>query len=253
MSGLAAELWRRWQSRVPGGPLPVTAEEAWPVQLAFTELAGPRAGWKVAASSLAGQRHLGVSGPLAGPLLAPGVRADGDRVPLTSMASAEPEIAFGFGADLPAGRRYDRATVLAAVSDVLPAIEIPDSRFLDVSAAGEAQLVADLACAGFVVLGEPLERWRAEELRDHWVVLRINGAVSSEGFGANALGDPCDALVWLVDTVTGQGNDIRAGEVVLTGAAAPPRTIRTGDVVTCEIENARPLTAIVGSDRGALG
>ncbi|OLS99481.1 hypothetical protein BJF90_08185 [Pseudonocardia sp. CNS-004] len=248
----ASELWERWQHRSPAGALPegnrpTTVADAWAVQVALTELAGPRIGWKIAASSPAGQRHIGVSGPIAGPLLASGVRASGDSVRLTSMASAEPEIAFRLGADLPAaGRPYDRETVLAAVADVLPAIEVPDSRFGDVPAAGAAQLVADLACAAFVVLGEPVPQWSLGELRDRKVVMRINGEIASEGAGANALGDPCDALVWIVDTVTRHGSDLLAGEVVITGAAAPPRSVRTGDVVTCEVEGATPVTTTIG-------
>ncbi|MTD54354.1 2-keto-4-pentenoate hydratase [Amycolatopsis pithecellobii] len=248
----AAEmLWQRWQNRTPGGALPaeirpVTVAGAWAVQQAFTELAGPRIGWKIAASSPAGQAHIGVPGPIAGPLLAGGLRASGAGVPLTSMASAEPEIAFRLGTDLPARERpYDRETVLAAVADVLPAIDIPDSRYADVPAAGEAQLVADLACTAYVVLGEPIRQWSPGELKDRRVVLRINGEIVSEGSGADALGDPCAALVWLVDAVTRHGCGLRAGEVVITGAAAPPRPVKAGDVVTGEVAGAAPVTATI--------
>src|SRR6266508_955355 len=129
----AAALWQRWQTQSPDGPLatdirPATLTEAWDVQAEFTALAGPRMGWKIAASSAAGQRHIGVAGPIVGPLLAAGARGSGDNVPLTSMASVEPEFAFRLGADLPSGGRpYDRPTVLQAVSEALPAIEVPDS------------------------------------------------------------------------------------------------------------------------------
>lgn len=247
----AAILWHRWQNRSPGGALPeeirpATVADAWEVQLALTELAGPRIGWKVAASSLAGQRHIGVPGPIAGPLVAGGLRSPGGSVPLTSMASAEPEIAFRLGADLPAsGRPYEREMILAAVAEAIPAIEIPDSRYTDVPAAGEAQLVADLACAAYVVLGEPIPQWSLGELKDRQVVLRINGKIASDGLGADALGDPCDALVWLVDAVTRHGSGLLAGEVVITGAAAPPRSVRSGDVVTGEVEGAAPVTATI--------
>lgn len=247
----AALLWDRWRDRAPGEALPeairpTTVSEGWAVQLALTELAGPRSGWKIAASSRAGQEHIGVPGPIAGPLLAPGVRASGGTVRLTSMASAEPEIAFRLGTDLLAsGRPYERETILAAVADALPAIEIPDSRYIDVATAGEAQLIADLACAGSVVLGEPIQRWCPTELRDRRVVMRINGQIASQGTGANALGDPCEALVWLVDAVTGHGSDLFAGEVVITGAAAQPRTVRAGDVVTCEVEGAAPVMTTI--------
>ena len=243
----AAALWQRWQTQSPDGPLapdirPATLAEAWDVQAELTKLAGPRIGWKVAASSAAGQRHIGVAGPIAGPLLAAGVRGSGESVPLTSMASVEPEIAFRLGADLPSlGRPYDRPTVLQAVSEALPAIEVPDCRFADVTAAGEAQLVADLACSAYFVLGDPIQGWSFGELKNMRVVLRINGEVMSEGVGANALGDPCEALTWLANAVTSQGTDLCAGDVVMTGAAASPRPIRLGDTVSCEMQNAVPV------------
>jgi 2-keto-4-pentenoate hydratase len=220
--------------------------DAWAIQQALTELAGPRIGWKIAASSVAGQQHISVPGPIAGALVARGLRSTGESLPLTSMASAEPEIAFRLGADLPAsGRPYDRRAVLAAVDAVLPAIEVPDSRFADVPAAGESQLVADLACAAFVVLGDPITRPRFDGLKDRRVVLHINGTVASEGAGAHALGDPCEALTWLVNTVTEFGSDLVAGEIVITGAAAPPRAICTYDVLAGEIDGVGSVTVSI--------
>ena len=246
----AAEvLWRRWQSGSSGSALPeeirpTTLSEAWAVQVAFTRMAGGGMGWKVAASSPAGQRHIGVSGPIAGPLIAGGLRQSGDMVPLTRMASAEPEIAFRLGAELSAsGAPHRRDDVLAAVSDVLPAIEIPDCRYDDVTTVGEAQLVADLACAAFVVLGPPLECWEFSDLRLRRVAMRVNGQEVSVGVGSNALGDPVHALLWLVDVVTRAGSDLLAGDVVITGAAAPPVTVRAGDIVDCVIDGAVLTTA----------
>jgi 2-keto-4-pentenoate hydratase len=247
----ASLLWEHWQrgTRTPGLPdelRPATVAAAWPVQLALTGLAGPRIGWKIAASSAAGQRHIGVPGPLAGPLLEPGFLRSGGSAPLRSMAAAEPEIAFRLGADLPAtGRPYGRAEVLAAVAEVRPAIELPDSRYTDPAAVGAPQLVADLACAAFVVLGEPIAQWSFDELRTRRVDLRRNGEVVSTGAGSNALGDPCEALLWLVDEVTRHGSDLRAGELVITGAAAPPHAVRAGDVVTGEVEGAAPVTVTI--------
>jgi 2-keto-4-pentenoate hydratase len=247
----AALLWDRWRAgdRVDALPpelRPSTVAQAWPIQAALTELAGPRIGWKIAASSTAGQQHIGVPGPIAGPLLEPGALRSGGGAPLRSMAAAEPEIAFRLGADLlAADGPHDRDTVLGAVAEVRPAIELPDSRYTEPAAVGAAQLVADLACAAYVVVGEPVERWSFEELRTRRVDLRRNGEIVSTGAGSNALGDPCAALLWLVEEVTRHGSDLRAGELIITGAAAPPRTVRTGDVVSGEVEGAAPVTVTI--------
>mgnify|MGYP000125465889 CR=1 FL=1 len=56
----------------------------------------PLFGWKIAATSLAGQKHIGVDGPMAGRLLAERVYCDGDTLPFGAnrMRVAEDRVAF---------------------------------------------------------------------------------------------------------------------------------------------------------------
>lgn len=85
-------------------------------------------GWKIAATSLAGQRHIGVDGPLAGRLLAEMVHPDGASLSIGAnrMRVAEPEFAFRIARDLPPrGAPYAVDEVLGAIASLHPAIEIP--------------------------------------------------------------------------------------------------------------------------------
>src|ERR1700760_2987960 len=61
-------------------------------------------GWKIAATSEAGQKHINVPGPMAGRILAETVIADGGSASMAGneMAVAEPEFAFRMRKDLPA-------------------------------------------------------------------------------------------------------------------------------------------------------
>lgn len=63
----------------------------------------PLSGWKIAATSLAGQRHINVDGPMAGRLLAEKSVEIGGTVSLATskMRVAEIEFAFRFGRPLP--------------------------------------------------------------------------------------------------------------------------------------------------------
>ncbi len=55
--------------------------------------------------------------------------------------------------------------VLASVATLHPAIEIPDSRYVDFTAVGAAQLIADNACAHQFVLGPAASgSWRSMDL-----------------------------------------------------------------------------------------
>ena len=125
-------------------------------------------GWKIAATSEAGQKHINVDGPMAGRILAETVISDGGTASMAGneMRVAEPEFAFRMRVDLPARPTpYTVQQVLDAVDTLHPAIEIPDSRFADFVSAGAAQIIADNACAHLFVLGPPTSAdWRSMDL-----------------------------------------------------------------------------------------
>ena len=142
--------------------------------------AHPVFGWKIAATSEAGQKHINVAGPMAGRILAETVLPNGGTASMRGnvMWVAEPEFAFRMGRDLPPrSTAYSVAEVLAAVDTVHPAIEVPDSRFADFVNAGEAQLIADNACANLFVLGSPARNdWRARDLVEERPTITLRGA-----------------------------------------------------------------------------
>jgi 2-keto-4-pentenoate hydratase len=194
-------------------------------------------GWKIAATSEAGQKHINVPGPMAGRILAETVVADGGTASMegNAMAVAEPEFAFRMGRDLPPrSAAYSVAEVLDAVATLHPAIELPDSRYADFASAGEAQIVADNACAHLFILGAPATaNWRALDLVEERPVTTLRGR-QYVGHGKNVLGDPRLALTWLANELRGLGVTLRAGEVVTTGTCHPPLPIQAGDVVACD-------------------
>lgn len=189
-------------------------------------------GWKIAATSEAGQKHINVAGPMAGRILAETVIADGGTASMTgnTMAVAEPEFAFRMRVDLPArSTPYSVQQVLDAVDTLHPAIEIPDSRFADFVSAGEAQLVADNACAHLFVLGPATAAdWRSMDLVEHRPVIAMRGE-RFVGHGRNVLGDPRLALTWLANELRQLGINLKAGRVVTTGTCHPPLPIQAGD------------------------
>src|SRR4051795_8016962 len=156
-------------------------------------------GWKIAATSEAGQKHINVDGPMAGRILAETVISDDGTASMAGneMRVAEPEFAFRMRTDLPArSTPYTVQQVLDAVDTLHPAIEIPDSRFADFVSAGAAQIIADNACAHLFVLGSPTSAdWRSMDLVEERPVTTIHGR-QYVGHGKNVLGDPRIALTW---------------------------------------------------------
>ena len=194
-------------------------------------------GWKIAATSEAGQKHINVSGPLAGRIFAEKVITDGGKASMkgNDMRVGEAEFAFRFARDLPPrAEPYSVQEVLEAVGTLHPAIEIPDSRFADFVSAGEAQLIADNACAHLFVLGQATGAdWRGRDLIEERPVVTLRGE-QHVGHGKNVLGDPRLALTWCVNELRSLGITLREGEVVTTGTCCTPLPIRAGDVFAAD-------------------
>jgi 2-keto-4-pentenoate hydratase len=238
----ADALWQHWQqgTSIPALPediRPSTRAQGYAIQATLeTRSASPIFGWKIAATSKAGQAHIAVDGPLAGRLLRERVGVSGAQMAYgrhPQMQCAEAEFAFCMGTALPPrATPYTVEDVLNAVATLHPAIELPDSRYDDVTKVGAAQLIADNACADYFVLGEAApSSWRALDLVQHRVLGTVAGKLEREGIGANVLGDPRVALAWLANELSSIGVTLDAGQVVTTGTCLVPLPVAAGDEV----------------------
>lgn len=249
-------LWQHWQQgtcidSLPAAIRPSTRAAGYAVQARLeARSTAPLFGWKIAATSKAGQAHISVHGPLAGRLLAERVFPNGAEIPFGAnhMRVAEAEFAFRMAADLPSRTKaFGVDDVLDAVASLHPAIELPDSRYHDFTKVGEAQLIADNACAHYFVLGEAApDTWRSLDLAEHVVTARIVGAPDRQGKGANVLGDPRAALTWLVNELSDLGITLNAGQVVTTGTCVMPLPIEPGDRVIADFGVLGRVEARVG-------
>jgi 2-keto-4-pentenoate hydratase len=223
---------------LPDDCRPATRAEGYAVQALWPARIGPIAGWKIAATSLAGQRHIGVDGPLAGPVFASRVRGDEVTVSLSGnrMRVAECEVVFGFARAVePRPQPWTRAQALAQVAQVMPGIEVPDSRFAQFERAGQAQLIADCACCHEMLLGRPAAALdRLDELAALPVQARLSDGRRFEGVGANALGDPVEALRWFLGEMSAVGQRIEAGHFVTTGACVTPIAVEPGQALEAD-------------------
>ena len=234
-------IWQHWQAgtvmdHLPSGLRPASRIEGYAAQAGLEDVSdAPRAGWKIAATSVAGQRHIGVDGPLAGRLLAEKLLEDGAEISIATnrMRVAEPEFAFRLGQPVPARSvPFTVEEVMDRVSALHLAIELPDSRFSDFATVGGPALIADNACARELVVGPAVTAdWRGLDLAAHRVHAKVGSRYEREGIGSNVLGDPREALAWCVNEVSGLGIDLSEGELITTGTCAVPLEIEPGDAV----------------------
>jgi len=245
----AALLWTCRQSgtvidSLPAALRPHDTPAGHAIQAALPAAASqPVVGWKIAATSAAGQAHIGVDGPLPGRILDSFVQPTGATLSLAGnrMRVVEPEFAFRMGAALPPrATPYSAGEVLAAVASLHPAFEVPDSRYVDFARAGKAQLLADDACCGRFAFGPAAPAsWREADLAAHRVRATVFGAdgrvrFAREGEGRALLGNPLAALTWLANELSSLGIGLQVGDWASCGTCMVPLEIAPGDRVVAD-------------------
>ena len=240
-------------TRLPDALCPQTREEGYAIQAHSESFSDrPIFGWKIAATSIAGQNHIGVSGPLAGRILQERVFQPNTTLNFGAnrMAVAEPEFAFRMGETLiPRPLEYSQAEVVSAVDGLHPAIEIPDSRFHDFALVGEEHLIADNACAHEFVIGPQMpDSWRSLDLSKHAVTISILNGISNKGIGSNVLGDPRLALTWIANELSRNNISLMAGSTVATGTCTTPIGIKAGDTITADFGTLGRLQVLFAKD-----
>ncbi|MEU6012096.1 fumarylacetoacetate hydrolase family protein [Streptomyces sp. NPDC047453] len=204
------------------------------------------AGHKIGLTSPAVQHQLSVDQPDFGVLLDDMGYADGNTVPYASVLQprVEAEIAFVLGADLAEGP-LDLARVRAAVDHAVAALEICGSRIAgwDITL---SDTVADNASAGAFVLGRERRSLAEFEPRTAVMEMSVDGRTVSDGTGADCLGDPLAAVLWLARTARDLGDPLRAGHVVLSGALGPMSPLAPGAQVTAVIGGLGTVTTAIG-------
>lgn len=253
---VAQALARAQRDRQPvdpvAGDLPGGLDEAYEVQelvIAHREsTSNPRVGRKVGLTSRAVQEQLGVDQPDFGVLLRDMEVADGGTIPADTLLQPkiEAEVAFILGADITDPRRE---AVVDAVDSVVASLEIVDSRIRDWKIS-IVDTVADNASNGLFVLGTDRRSLQSVDTVSVSMTLSVNGEERSRGTGADCLGDPLNALVWVARRAVELGRPLQAGEVVLSGALGPMVPLMPGDHVEANIEGLGTVSASLSGAGG---
>ena len=178
-------------------------------------------GWKFGLGSPGAMEKLGLRKPLIGYLLKRALLPSGAEVSLKGWVKpvAEPEIAVHIGKDLPTGA--DPAAVAAAIAGLGPAIELGDMDIAPEPGNIEAILTGNIFQRQ-VVLG-PAEASRAGgKVAGLQVRALRNGVEVATTTDPEAnIGKILDLVRHLADVLDAFGERLRAGEVIITGAAVP--------------------------------
>ena len=223
--------------------IPQNKEEAYKIQGEYEKVSNSDLfGWKIAATSLDGQKHIGVNGPIAGRLLKERYNKSGASISLQQniMKKVEAEFAFKLLNDIqPRPEKYSKDEVLESLDCVVPAIEIPDSRFLNFDKVGGNLIIADNACAGDFILSDNLfSDFKNIDFKNFKVNCYKNNELAESGIGSNVLGDPLIALTWIINELSSLNITCKKQQIIMTGTCIKPLTVQAGDNIVmdfCEL------------------
>ena len=207
-----------------------SAYAAQAINSALRQAAGAKIiGRKIGLTSFAVQKQLGVDQPDFGMLFDDMEIWNGTELEFSKLMQpkVEAEIAFVLEKDL-AKERIGTTDVLSAVDYALASIEIVGSRVADWNIR-ITDTIADNASASHFVLGHRPMKLSDFDVANCAVQLQKNGTTVSEGTGANCMGSPINATVWLAQKMVEIGHPLRAGDVVLTGAVSAMVAVERGD------------------------
>lgn len=216
-------------------------EEAYAVQaagMALREARGERQyGIKMGFTSRAKMQQMGVSEMIAGRLGEAGRAEDGGELSRAAFIHPriEPEIAFLLSRDL--GEDTDATPgpdeLARAVDAVAPALEIIDSRYRDFRFDLPAVVADNTSAAAFVVGAWQPVRPMLDTLGLLMHLPQPQRTVC--GCTAAILGDPWRALAAAVRLANRHGLPLRAGAIVMAGAATAAEPLPERGLVTLEM------------------
>lgn len=225
-------------SRIPAAELPVADEaqayavqNAWVAQL--SRAGSSVGGWKVGAPNL-------VSEPNAAPLPAACLRASGSHLgaKAAQLRVVELELALRLRRDLQPGDRLpSREEIAEAIGEVLPVIELLDSRLVETLKGPAFTRLADLGNHGALVMGAPAQDVdpRTLDLTRLHTRLCIDGQEAVNVTGGHTSPDLWRLLAWLARHAQARGLPLRAGQVITTGSCTGLVVAEPGAVVEGEL------------------
>lgn len=193
---------------------------------------GPRVGYKVGLTHLALRQRFGATAPVRGVLLEKMLLPDGAMVPVAYGARpvVEADLLVRVGSEeVNAARTPGEA--LAALREVIPFIELADLAMAEGAALNAALVTAVNVGARLGVLGPPLPVARLDPVALETMEVVVEdgtGRVLARAPGSAVLGQPLNALLWLVQDLRRRGERLQPGDLVSLGAFSAPLTPAPG-------------------------
>ena len=197
-------------------------------------------GRKIGLTSRAMQQASQITEPDYAPLMDDMFFESGTDIPIERFIAprVEVELAFVLSQSL-RGPGVTLEDVLEATAYVTPALEIIDARIEQFDRDTKAprkvfDTIADFAANAAVVPGGRQVPPHGLDLRWVGALLYKNAVIEETGLAAGVLDHPATGVAWLANKIARYGEELRAGDFVLSGSFTRPTAAVRGDVLRAD-------------------
>lgn len=192
-----------------------------------------RLGWKAGFGTAVAIENLGTDGPLVGFLTDSTLAPSGTTIDVAGWEKPilETEVALRLDANVEAGQV--RQEIRAAIGAIGAAIELVD---LGQAGSDPGPILAANVFHRKVLLGDWVTLAPGDPLED--VRIDVNSGGEPHNLGANpadVLGDLIDVVAGLADLLANSDGRLRAGDVIITGAAIKPFELSGGEAIEVRV------------------
>lgn len=198
-------------------------------------------GYKMGLTSKAKREQMNLDSPLYGCLTnAMQIPHHGDfRLSGCIHPKIEPEVAFLMKKDF--DRPVGREELLDGIEAVCSCLEILDSRYEQFKYFSMEDVIADNSSSSHFILGPWNKDFHELDLKNLTMEMSVNAQVREQGNSSAISGDPLVSLSQLLELFELTGHKLKAGQIVLAGAATT--AVNLGGVmdVSLEVEGLPPV------------
>jgi 2-keto-4-pentenoate hydratase len=206
-------------------------QKGMPLQLAKRQAriaAGERPlGWKVGLGAPASMQKVGIAAPIVGYLMQRGLLLSGSTASPAGWVKpvAEAEICVRMMSDLRGGATSE--TALAAVKEILPAIELADMDPVATPDNLDVVLEGYIFQRHVILCGNTRFGGSTDGLTSR--VIRKGTQFANTNDPEALTGKLGDIVAHVANTLSAFGEKLSAGDVIITGSITPPIMLETGD------------------------